>query len=303
MKNSKNSTVIVTILGILLIAIGGYFYKKSDHAVVSPDITQGDSQATTTIPTQTSPKPAPKPVPARPVTKSPIFDTEWSWKETKLMNGDIIRPQQSEQFVIKFNADKTFTSTTDCNDLIGKFTVNGEVLSIGQIASTKRMCIAATQESEYTQELSRATSFVIKGDELILNLVKDSGTMVFRKHSKDTSQVPNKELVLDGKKFQLVKFNGLDIPVQQKYTLAFADGALSARFCNGLGGSYELKNSTIVATQLMGTLMYCEQPTNIMELEQAFGTTLSVGAKVTLQGDTLTLTGSKAIVFTYTVVE
>jgi len=240
---------------------------------------------------------------APPPTKSMISGTEWSWKETKMMNGSYIRPQQSEQFVIRFNVDKTFTSTTDCNDLIGSFVANREVISIGPIASTKRMCIAATQESEYTQQLGRATSFSIVGNELTINLMKGSGTMVFTKHTKETSTKPIETLVLDGKKFVLSAFNGIEIPSQQKYSLSFENGSLSARFCNGLGGAYTVIDGIIESKQMVGTLMYCEQPSNIMELEQTFGTVMSGGAQVQLVGNTLTITGIQGKIFSYSIVQ
>jgi len=238
-----------------------------------------------------------------PSIKSALAGTEWSWKETRFINASTVSPQQPEQFVIKFQADKTFVSSTDCNDLMGKFIVQGEILSIGPIASTKRMCIAVTQESEYTQQLGRAASFTIVGNILTIKLLKESGTMVFTKYAKETSTKPAETLVLDGKKFVLSTFNGIEIPSQQKYPLSFENDSLSAKFCNGLGGRYTLEDGVIESRQMVGTLMFCEQPSNIMELEQAFGTIMSEGGQVELVGKTFTITGKNGNVFRYTSVE
>lgn len=100
-----------------------------------------------------------------------------------------------------------------------------------------------------------------------------------------------KTLNLDGLNFKLAKYNGADIDSDQEYPLSFENKTISAKFCNGMGGEYVLEENKLTAN-LMGTLMYCETPTGVMEIEATFGRILGEGAVVILEGDNLTLSGS-----------
>ena len=106
---------------------------------------------------------------------------------------------------------------------------------------------------------------------------------------QDIAPVHAEDLVLDGSSFRLTSYNGTAVPASATYTLSFAEGKLSAKFCNGLGGAYILKGPTLTATQLMGTKMYCAQPANLMTMEDGFGKMLSEGAIVTHTETTITL--------------
>ena len=100
-----------------------------------------------------------------------------------------------------------------------------------------------------------------------------------------------KALNLDGLNFKLANYNGADIDSDQEYLLSFENKTISAKFCNGMGGEYVLEENKLTAN-LMGTLMYCETPTGIMEIEATFGRILGEGAMVILEGDNLTLLAS-----------
>ncbi len=100
-----------------------------------------------------------------------------------------------------------------------------------------------------------------------------------------------KTLNLDGLNFKLAKYNGVDVDADQEYPLSFENKTISAKFCNGMGGEYVLEENKLTAN-LMGTLMYCETPTGLMEIEATFGRILGEGAMVILEGDNLTLLGS-----------
>ena len=109
---------------------------------------------------------------------------DWTWAYT--VADSQVSPTTTTppagKFVITFGTDKQFSSTTDCNQLFGSFVLDGEVLSIGPIGATKMACIGDTLESVYVAELGRVASHTITyNDELHLHLLKDSGTMVFKK--------------------------------------------------------------------------------------------------------------------------
>ncbi|HEY0907812.1 MAG TPA: META domain-containing protein [Candidatus Paceibacterota bacterium] len=240
--------------------------------------------------------------PSTPGTSTSIIDTAWTWQKTVFADGKEIVPKDPSRFEIVFNADKTFSSSSDCNRMSGGYVADGEILSIGPVAMTKMFCNDAVHESEYAQELSRATSHVIEGDELRIKLLKDSGTMIFaRAESAETKPAEtiatSTPVNLNGSTFRLASYNGTAIPTSEKYTVTFESGKVSAKFCNGMGGEYTLKNGNIKAN-LIGTLMYCAEPANVMAYESAFGSIMANGT-LAQSGSTLTLTGAdgKQMVF------
>jgi heat shock protein HslJ len=307
---TKTTKWLVGILATALI-VGGFVYSahynKAEAPVVSPviDAPSGD-MTTPTSPSSVAPQTTAPAV----TTKNPILGTEWGWVKTTFGGGQInpgvgsmadIVPVAGK-FAATFGTDLSFSSTTDCNSLKGKYIVDDEVLSIGALASTKMACGAGSLESEYTKELGRVTSYVINGNEMRVNLVKDTGTMIFTRRVKAIDPAPvTGNVNLNGSTFRLTSFNGVATPADSKYTLSFTGTNLSAKFCNGLGGTYTLANGTIKSDSLVGTLMYCDSPAGLMTTEQTFSSILGSGATLAQSGSNLTLTGSKGEKFVYTV--
>ncbi len=230
-------------------------------------------------------------------TATPLIGTEWVWQKTVLVAGKEIASNDPSRFALAFGSDKRFTSTSDCNRLSGGFIVDGEVLSIGPIAATKMYCGDAMLESEYSQELSRATSYIIEGDELRINLLKDSGTMIFAKKAEAMTEPVVGNVNLNGSTFRLVSYNGKTIPSTEKYLITFEDSRINAKFCNSMGGEYTLKDGAIKSV-MIGTQMYCGSPADVMVYESAFGSIMADG-KLVQSGSDLTLTGAdgKEMVF------
>ena len=97
------------------------------------------------------------------------------------MNSDEgINPQpKSEAFTISFNKDGRVVGTTDCNNFMGGFTVDGSKLSFGPLASTMMFC-QDSQELEFTKLISETKSYLITDDgKLALELPFDSGSVIF----------------------------------------------------------------------------------------------------------------------------
>ena len=105
--------------------------------------------------------------------------TQWSWERSDFANGSSIQGPGGEAFVLSFDDDGYFTSTTDCNSAFGTFSAIGERLTIGPAASTKMWCGPDSLETEYLQQLERAASFSVVGSELRIELANDSGRMIF----------------------------------------------------------------------------------------------------------------------------
>lgn len=104
---------------------------------------------------------------------------------------------------------------------------------------------------------------------------------------------------LNGSIFKLTSYNGTPVVAGSKYTLSFEGGSLNAKFCNSMGGTFVLDGSLIKATNLSSTMMYCSTPSNLMEIESAFGTMLNFGAMIYQSGNTLILSSSKGAVMVF----
>ncbi len=110
----------------------------------------------------------------------PLIGTEWVWLHTELPNDKMVSTPEREKYVLTLDATKRVMSTTDCNTFIGKYEINGEVLSFGPFTSTKKAC-SGSIESIYAKDLMLTTSYQIVGERMYINLNRDAGRMVFEK--------------------------------------------------------------------------------------------------------------------------
>ena len=109
-----------------------------------------------------------------------LTQTKWQWKEFKRSDGSILAPapQDEHKFILIFNDNGKFSSTTDCNQLSGIYSIDREALSIGEINSTLMACESENKEIIYRDALEKAASYSLSGNTLTLNL-SDNGTMKF----------------------------------------------------------------------------------------------------------------------------
>lgn len=103
----------------------------------------------------------------------------WAWVSTTYNNNAEVKPRVEKKFTITFKDNKTFSATTDCNNVGGEYAVTGNKISFDKMFSTKMYC-ENSQENDFTKMLGEAQSFLFtsKG-ELILSLKLDSGSIIF----------------------------------------------------------------------------------------------------------------------------
>lgn len=105
-----------------------------------------------------------------------LHSASWVWIRTERADGSIIEAPAGK-FVLSFDGERA-SSSTDCNSMSASYVIDGEVLSFGPIGSTKMYCEDSV-ETEYARDIALATSYVIEGDELRINLNRDVGVMYF----------------------------------------------------------------------------------------------------------------------------
>lgn len=105
---------------------------------------------------------------------------QWTWVQTTYNNDTKVVPQQADAFTLTFNNDSTVAITTDCNTMGGTYTVTGNNITFGPIASTKMFC-EGSQEQDFAAMLPEMQSFFFtsKG-ELVFDLRFDTGSAIFR---------------------------------------------------------------------------------------------------------------------------
>lgn len=105
---------------------------------------------------------------------------------------------------------------------------------------------------------------------------------------------------LNGQILRLVSYNGVATPADSKYTVSFDQESLSAKFCNSMQGVYILDSTLLTVRNLASTKMYCGAPENLMDIENAFGSMLGFGARISQTDNMLTMVDPKGNTFIFT---
>lgn len=114
-------------------------------------------------------------------------------------------------------------------------------------------------------------------------------SVLVRGASINTPNEEEKGVQILDQNFELESFNGEKVSAGSKYTLSFNETNIQAKFCNGMGGAYTLEGDVIKAPQMISTLMVCQTPANLMTIESTFGKILSEGAKISQDGNSLSI--------------
>lgn len=98
--------------------------------------------------------------------------TQTRWLATGVNNGvgGVESVVAGTELTAIFGEDGTVTGSGGCNTFSGPYTVDGDAIEIGPLASTRKACEEAVmaQEAAYLQALDNATTYAITGDALEL---------------------------------------------------------------------------------------------------------------------------------------
>jgi heat shock protein HslJ len=227
-----------------------------------------------------------------------LVDTVWLWQQTLMNNDDQFTPDNPGNYTLRFNADGTFAAQADCNQVNGSYTLDGNQLTIAPGPSTMAACPEGSLGDQFVKNLGEANSFLFDGDDLIISLMFDSGSMRFSPQSND----------LAGTSWVVVGHNNgrggvVSSIIGTEMTAVFgADGTLTGSAgCNTYQTGYEVgDDNTITIGPAISTMMACGEPEGIMEQEQEYLTALGTAATYQINGDILNLRtaeGSTAVNF------
>ncbi len=110
---------------------------------------------------------------------SEITNTSWTWRTTVIGGDTTIEPSSPDTFTVTFHADGKVSGTTDCNSFSGTYAREGDVVTIGQLASTKMFC-PDSQESQFTDALTEGPLTVsFEGEEVLVLRFSESTALFF----------------------------------------------------------------------------------------------------------------------------
>ena len=237
--------------------------------------------------------------------REPITLVGSSWQLLRFNNGKngMESNLTTEKITLVFGEDGKVSGNAGCNNFNGGYEVDGDKLTVGPLATTRKMCAepegVMETESIFLENLSAAASYAIQDDETLV-IFDSEGTklLVF---------TPAKQISLTDTPWQLLSFNNgkggmVSNLATSKITAVFdQDGMVSGNAgCNDYNGSYEIDGDKLTVGPLATTRKMCDEPQDVMETEQAFLKNLESAATFTIEEKTLTIFGSdgtKLLVF------
>jgi heat shock protein HslJ len=182
------------------------------------------------------------------------------WKAVELAGTPVPAMASSREPHLQLDAGGRFSGADGCNRMTGGYTLKGNGIMFGQMASTQMACAD-------TEDLARRFRSALKGTShwsmvnSRLQLLGATGKplAVFEKGTPGSANSP-----LQGTTWQLVKFQGGDGAVLRpddpaKYTLEFAsEGKVNVRVdCNRGGGSWKATGPSLELGPLALTRAQC----------------------------------------------
>jgi heat shock protein HslJ len=108
-----------------------------------------------------------------------IVGTVWRWTKFLEANDNEILVDDPENYTIEFMPDGAVQIKADCNSVGGSYAVNGSQLTIELGPTTLVACPPGSLENEYLALLSDVNSYIMEGENLVLLIKYDTGSMFF----------------------------------------------------------------------------------------------------------------------------
>lgn len=108
-----------------------------------------------------------------------LTGTVWTWRETKMNNGDVFTPSDPSSYTLEFQPDGRVVGQADCNRIMGSYRVTGSQIEIGPLASTRVACPPRSLGDRFTMQVQDAVIYFFRNGSLYLDIKFDSGTMRF----------------------------------------------------------------------------------------------------------------------------
>ena len=283
----RHLTIALPTLALLLVAcsaIGGQ----------TPSTPPSSGPSSSPAPTASQP-PTPSPTPAPSSSPATGLDSRQFVSITVTKNGAGQSLVSGTKIRLTFSAGNV-SAAAGCNTMSGAYTVSGDKLVVGQLATTEIGCPADLQAQDVWLAglLSAKPQFALQGSNLVLSSDGTVVTFVDREVAE-----PDQPLV--GITWGLTTIIDGDIassvPAGVSATILFtADGKVQFDSgCNAGGGNYTVDGDALHFAQIVSTTMACPDPRG--SVETAVHAVLGGDPiKYSIDGTTLTLqVGDKSL--------
>lgn len=205
----------------------------------------------------------------------------WTLSE---LDGESIDP--SAGVTAAFAADGSLSGFAGCNNYSSDYTTEGAILTVGPIASTRKLCDDAISANEniFLDLLQNAGTWSLDGPVLTITAT-DGGTLVFGGEAAEPA-------AFAGTDWQLASISGQDVPAGIAANAIFGEDFTVAgnAGCNTFSGDYSVDGESIVIGPLAATRKACEP--DVMDVENAFLNGLEQVSTMAISGQMLTLSSS-----------
>jgi heat shock protein HslJ len=191
--------------------------------------------------------------------------------------------------------DGRVAGSTGCNRYTAPYTMDGEAMTIGELATTEMACerLRETVQRDYVAALARVAGWRVTGDELVLSDGDGAELLRFSEPSPTGDWEATAFLQSDAVASPIV---GTEI------TASFsADGTLAGSAgCNPYTTTFTSERGAIEIVAPASGRKACAEPAGVMEQEQAYLSALPLAAAYRVEGEMLSLLAADGtIVATY----
>jgi heat shock protein HslJ len=214
-----------------------------------------------------------------------------SWIVTGYNNGKqaVVSVMAGTELTANFDANGQLSGSAGCNTYSAAYKTEGDKISIGPAATTRKACELAVmdQEQQYLAALSTAATYRIDGTKLELRTADGALAATFQKAATGSAALSGTSWIVigynNGKQAVVSTMAGTDL------TANFgADGNLSGNGgCNTYSATYKVDGDKISIGPAVTTRMACEQA--VMDQEQQYLAALQSAATYRIDGSKLEL--------------
>jgi heat shock protein HslJ len=219
----------------------------------------------------------------------PLELTIWQLVSYQTAEGATVEAFSDAPATLQFQAGEVF-GTTGCNRFSGRYTREGDRLTIAEGATTLMGCFPealALQETAILNNLSQVASYLQTGNQL--QLLNREGTALLTLSPQPTAELTHTE-------WTLTAYNngrgGLVTPLIDTTLTATFDpetGLAGSAGCNRYHATFEAVGDRLTMGPAASTRRLCAAPDGIMAQESAFLALLEQVATYTVSGNQLDL--------------
>lgn len=186
-------------------------------------------------------------------------------------------------------SDGVVSGNAGCNDYTGSYTVDGDTLTIGPLAVTKKACGPAETavETVFLAAMGRVVTYTVGGGSLELKTADGAMGLTFA--ATTPAGLPKTLWVATGVNNGKGAVSSVVVGTTLTATFADAGTVAGSGGCNDYSGPYTSDTSTIKIGPLAATKKLCTDPAGIDDQELQFLTAMQAATTYTIAGSKLDL--------------